>query len=521
MNASLVKPASAANIWLTSTSALLLVGVLLGLNAWKYDAMAVMIACLVAMAGPIGIVDIFCNKVYRRRSAGLGKAGAEPLLANLPRVAVKLLGLWLTLALIALSYWALPEYGGDFYAPFFDLMRLIGPVFVLCSIPYFLLVDRRMSEPRDGYWLAGRLLLGEFPDGPAERETLKHFALGWVIKAFFLPLMTVFLFGNIQWMSDNDPGQALSPNAFGWWLRLAFFIDVAFATVGYMLTLRVLDSHIRSANPLLLGWVVAIICYPPFWNLIEAQYLKFSGPEAWEFWLASSPVLYSLWGAALLGLIFFYAWSTAAFGLRFSNLTHRGIITGGPYGLTKHPAYIAKNIFWWLSAMPFLSGNGWEFAVKGCLLLGLVNAIYFIRARTEERHLAQDPVYAAYAEWIAEHGAFGRLMGRSRRRSTGYRDWRRAAVPVVPSGAAGMLALIGLATVAQAGAPQLTLMAAADAGGGRDARADQSRSDRPRHSDPIPGPDGDGTDGSRGEGPRGRAGGGGDGSGGAESGRGR
>jgi protein-S-isoprenylcysteine O-methyltransferase Ste14 len=521
MNPSIVRPASAANIWLTSTSALLLVGVLLGLTAWEYDAMTVMIACLVAMAAPIGIVDILWNRVYRRRSAGLGNAAAEPLLANLPRVAVKLLGLWLTLALIALLYWALPEYGGDFYAPFYDLMRLIGPVFAICSIPYFLLVDRRMSNPRDGYWLAGRLLLGELPDGPAEREILKHFALGWAIKAFFLPLMTVFLFGNIQWMSANDLNQALSPDAFGWWLRLAFFIDVAFAAVGYMLTLRVLDSHIRSANPLLLGWVVAIICYPPFWNLIEGQYLKFSGPESWEFWLASSPVLYSLGGTALLGLIFFYSWSTAAFGLRFSNLTHRGIITGGPYALTKHPAYIAKNIFWWLSAMPFLSSNGWEFAVKGCLLLGVVNAIYFVRARTEERHLAQEPVYAAYARWIAEHGVLGRLTGRSGRRSTGYGDWRRAAVPVVLCGAAGILALAGSAAVAQAGAPQSTLMAAADAGGAREARADQSRSDRPQHSDPLPGPDGAATGSSHGEGARGRAGGGGNGTGGAESGRGR
>jgi hypothetical protein len=170
--------------------------------------------------------------------------------------------------------------------------------------------------------------------------------------------------------------------------------------------------------------------------------------------------------------------------------------------------------------MPFLSSNGWEFAVKGCLLLGIVNAIYFVRARTEERHLSQDPVYAAYARWIAEHGLLGRLTGRSRRRSTGYSDWRRAAVPVVLCGAAGILAMVGSAAIAQAGAPQHTLMAA-DAGGARDARAAQSRSDRPQHSDPLPGPDGDGTGSSRGEGARGRAGGGGDGSGGTESGRGR
>ena len=39
---------------------------------------------------------------------------------------------------------------------------------------------------------------------------------------------------------------------------------------------------------------------------------------------------------------------------RFSNLTHRGIITNGPYRYSKHPAYLAKNLSWWLVSMPFM-----------------------------------------------------------------------------------------------------------------------------------------------------------------------
>ena len=415
MDASLIRPASATNIWLTSASALMLVGVLLWMTSAGFDAMTVMIGCLVAMAAPVAAVDLLWNKVYRRPSAGLDGAGTEPLAARLPRVAVKLLGLWLTLALIGLAYWALPEYGGDFYDPFFDLVALIAPLFALGAIPYFIHVDRRMADPYDGNWLAGQLVLGNLPSHPDDISKLKHHALGWTIKAFFLPLMTVFLFANIQWMSDNDVSLALSPDAFGWWLRLAFTIDLAYATIGYILTLRMLDTHVRSANPLLLGWVVAIICYPPFWPLLEGQYLNFAGPESWETWLAGSPLLHGLWGAGLLALIFFYAWSSVAFGLRFSNLTHRGIITDGPYALTKHPAYISKNLFWWLSAMPFVTSNGWEFAIKGCLLLGVVNAIYLVRARTEERHLSQDLVYVAYAAWIREHGAIARLAAAASR----------------------------------------------------------------------------------------------------------
>ena len=94
----------------------------------------------------------------------------------------------------------------------------------------------------------------------------------------------------------------------------------------------------------------------------------------------------------------------ASFGGRFSNLTHRGIITNGPYRYTKHPAYLAKNLSWWLLAMPFMVSDGVGAALSRCALLLCLNALYYLRAKTEERHLALDPVYVAYAAWIDEHG---------------------------------------------------------------------------------------------------------------------
>ena len=43
-----------------------------------------------------------------------------------------------------------------------------------------------------------------------------------------------------------------------------FVIDVQIGMVGYLLTFRPLDAHIRSGNPLLVGWLSALMCYPPF-----------------------------------------------------------------------------------------------------------------------------------------------------------------------------------------------------------------------------------------------------------------
>ena len=92
-----------------------------------------------------------------------------------------------------------------------------------------------------------------------------------------------------------------------------------------------------------------------------------------------------------------YVWATIAFGARFSNLTHRGIITNGPYRYTKHPAYLAKNLSWWLISTPFMLTGSVEGTLRRCLLLGLLNLIYYFRAKTEERHLSLDPVYQRYA----------------------------------------------------------------------------------------------------------------------------
>ena len=130
-------------------------------------------------------------------------------------------------------------------------------------------------------------------------------------------------------------------------------------------------------------------------------------------------MLYALWGSAILVLVAIYVWGTISFGGRFSNLTHRGIITRGPYRYLKHPAYLCKNLTWWLIDIPFLSSASWQDALRHCILLLLLNGIYWMRAVTEERHLSRDPVYVAYSKWVDEHGFFARLKRRLGLKKTG------------------------------------------------------------------------------------------------------
>src|SRR5690606_29470477 len=88
----------------------------------------------------------------------------------------------------------------------------------------------------------------------------------WIIKGFFGAFMISILPPGFAAVVEADWGEiAGNPVLVGSALfELLFVIDVQIGTVGYLLTLRPLDAHIRSGNPFLGGWVAALICYPPF-----------------------------------------------------------------------------------------------------------------------------------------------------------------------------------------------------------------------------------------------------------------
>jgi protein-S-isoprenylcysteine O-methyltransferase Ste14 len=160
-----------------------------------------------------------------------------------------------------------------------------------------------------------------------------------------------------------------------------------------------------------------LICYQPFYGGISALYFAYNMDNyEWGAWLSGSPVLYTLWGLLILLCLAIYGFATVMFGIRFSNLTNRGIITNGPYRFVKHPAYLSKNLSWWLVAVPFVSQtNDVSVIIKSCLMLMSFNAIYYIRAKTEERHLMSDPVYREYSEWIRVNGSIAKM-----KRSLGF-----------------------------------------------------------------------------------------------------
>ena len=177
----------------------------------------------------------------------------------------------------------------------------------------------------------------------------------------------------------------------------------------YLVTTRVLDTHLRSAQPHMSGWVVAIVCYQPFFSLISRQYLFYNNEMYWGGWLEASPTLRVAWGVVLLLTLVVFSGTTIGFGCRFSNLTNRGVITDGFYRWTKHPAYVSKLISFWMMFVPFVYRGSLYDVARDCFWLAVLSLIYWARAKTEEIHLSEDPDYVRYATAMNERSIFARV----------------------------------------------------------------------------------------------------------------
>jgi len=373
------------------------------------------LTALLACAVPMILWSLLVDRVHRNPSTGINwDAPPRPLKESLDISVAKIAALWAIWALIGGLYCIARWYWQE---PWIFAMRVLGlaaiPMLVL-SIPYVIWLDRRLVEPRDGAWHFGQWLIGR--PANADPAMVQDFLRAWAVKGFFLAFMISIVPGN--WIETVRPDSAWiteNPvNLARWLISVMFMIDVSIATVGYVLTFRPLDSHIRSANPYAAGWVAALICYPPFILMNPGGPLDYhQGTAEWIYWLAGEPLLMALMGLWLAFLTAIYAWATVAFGIRFSNLTHRGVLTHGPYAWSKHPAYLSKNLFWWFATLPFLATtDNVVDAIRNTAVLGLVSGVYYWRARTEERHLMADPAYRDYAAWMERNGPIPRLINR-------------------------------------------------------------------------------------------------------------
>ncbi len=303
-------------------------------------------------------------------------------------------------------------------------------LFSLAGLPYCILTVRRRScfhEDRSDPGLILLLLARRTARlGPGElrrlvaRRRVRVVLLDLLVKFFWAPLMVTFVYSECGAFHEGlrgslpvfgraglaaglsrlgsafvgGEGEPFLDATYRMLYHGLFVVDCCLGLLGYLTSSRWLGTKSKSVEFTAFGWGVALACYPPF-NSVTGTVLPYDvNPNPKPYWIVSTLGVHHALMAMTILLFTVYVWATVVFGLRFSNLTHRGVLNTGPYRYIRHPAYATKNLAWWAESLGSF-GSPWQFAY----LAGL-NCIYLLRAFTEERHLMHYEDYRRYARQV-------------------------------------------------------------------------------------------------------------------------
>lgn len=237
--------------------------------------------------------------------------------------------------------------------------------------------------------------------------------LAWWVKWFFAPLMIFWLTWHIFSMFNNIYLWINNINLFSSDFLVFFnkyffysvfstilFFDVLFFTLWYLVEWKIFKNEIKSVDPTVLWWFVALASYPPINQATNTILWWYSTdfPQFWNFYI------HIFLNISILVLMTIYSRASISLWLKASNLTNRWIISSWPYKYLRHPAYLCKNISWWIWWLPIiiLSITNLDFKtlIYAILSLSIWSYIYYLRAKTEENHLSLDKDYLKYKQKV-------------------------------------------------------------------------------------------------------------------------
>lgn len=337
----------------------------------------------------------YCQNPYKKNKYNLNPV-------NMARIRSKVIVLLLQFVAIYLYAFSVTQIGLAEYATFVTDLFLCFPVIIIFTMAYVYFVDRRLLVPEDDYAKVGAMLNNRTP---LDKVVLQKFLLKTAVKIVFVPFMYSGFLGNLSLLLNTE--WQLNASAVSLLLfNFGISIDMLIGIFGYLFSSAIINNQIIDTDSNFLGWLFALLCYPPLvWLMRQVNDQQDS--LIWSDILPHGSVIFWLM-FIIINLTWVIYWlATFEFGMTFSNLSYRHLIDKGVYRYTKHPAYIAKNIYWWLYTLPFMgvafiSVEWW----KNVLGLIFVSLIYYGRAKSEERHLMKFPEYRQYCSEINKKGIF-------------------------------------------------------------------------------------------------------------------
>ncbi len=310
--------------------------------------------------------------------------------------------------LVVLLYKTLPYYISFIRAETIIIITFIAWAYTIIGLIYYILIPKQKITKTKGdlfFSLIKKALikiidfLSKTKSNIEITKKEKVALLFIIVKVFYLPIMINFVIANYFAIKSSFPNLIATNNLFSvsgfntiiypFLLATIFFIDTLWFAFGYATESKLLKNKIVSVEPTFLGWFVALICYPPF----NTMFTNISNWYANDYVMFSNDIITFIARIIMILLLGIYVSATLALGTKASNLTHRGIVDRGPYRYIRHPAYISKNLVWWITLIPIIS---WPAIVS----MGIWSVIYHLRSITEERHLGKDLVYKEYCKRV-------------------------------------------------------------------------------------------------------------------------
>lgn len=181
------------------------------------------------------------------------------------------------------------------------------------------------------------------------------------------------------------------------WIKIITMFTTIILAFSYITELDLFKNKIKSVDTTPLGVITCIMCYYPF-MLLSTKIIPTPDENIIPVDnFALRITLNILIILANFGILI----AVGRLGTKSGNLTNRGIVTGFPYNIVRHPNYIMQICYIIFTTIPvYFSGL---YPIETILLTaGLIGwaYVYYLRAITEERHLIQDEAYQQYVEKV-------------------------------------------------------------------------------------------------------------------------
>lgn len=182
------------------------------------------------------------------------------------------------------------------------------------------------------------------------------------------------------------------------WLGLMFTVTNFVFAFSYLTEAEFLKNKINYADTSFLGIFSCLMCYYPFVLLTEKII-----PIAMKDVIPVDNDILRLTIYLLVLLVNFVAMiAILRLGTRSGNLTNRGVVTGFPYNIVRHPEYSMKIFYIILTIIPVYIVGNLSFLGNVVLTIGMLMWImlFILRAVTEERNLIKDENYKNYIQKV-------------------------------------------------------------------------------------------------------------------------